>query len=73
MTQQSKRVFSSHIDQIHYDPETQALKVEYQNGKVSVYTSVPSHVADNVFGAVSVGTALHATVKGKYPHSYMER
>ena len=71
--QRSKRVFSSHIEQVHYDPETQVLKVEYStNGKVSVYSSVPPNVAEGVFNAVSVGNELHATVKGKFPHSYQE-
>ena len=69
----SKQVYSSHINTVHYDPETGVLKVDYQNGKRSVYSSVPDHVASNVFNAVSVGKEIHANVRGQYPHTYEEK
>ena len=63
-------VFSSHITHIGYgDGE---LHVAYKNGKKSIYDGVPADVANGVLGAPSIGTAIHATVRGKYEHRYAE-
>ena len=65
-----KPVFSSHIASIGYgDGE---LHVTYKNGKTSIYSGVPTDVANGVLGAPSIGTAIHATVRGKYDHRYAE-
>lgn len=65
-----KKVFSSHINEIGYEPATQSLTVIFKNGKTATYTGVPPDVASNVVDAPSVGSALHQFVRGKYDHSY---
>jgi hypothetical protein len=65
-----KKVFSSHIEQVGYEPATQSLTVIFKNGKTATYTGVPPDVASNVVDAPSVGSALHQFVRGKYDHSY---
>lgn len=65
-----KRVYSSHINSIGYDPATKELHVEFDNKKIGVYMDVPPDVAVLVTDAPSVGTALHAYVKGKFAFGY---
>lgn len=62
-------VFSSHITHVGY--EDGQLHVLYKNGKTSVYEGVPPDVANGVIGAPSIGTAIHATIRGNYPHRYL--
>lgn len=63
-------VFSSHVNRIGYNAETNELHVEWDSGKTSVYSGVPAGVADGVMRSWSVGTALHNEVKDKYEHRY---
>lgn len=65
-----RRVFSSHVSSIGYDPASKELHVEFKNGKTAVYMDVPSDVAKMVTDAPSVGTALHQFIKDKYAHGY---
>ena len=70
-----KRVFSSHIDSVGYDPDTRELHVQYQGkkdkpGKTAVFMDVPQDVAKLVVDAPSVGTAVHQFLKDKYAHGY---
>jgi hypothetical protein len=70
-----RSVYSSHVDEIGYDPDTEELHVKYDTGKTAVYEGVPMTVAAAV-GAVgqsppSIGKALHAHVRGKYGHRYI--
>jgi uncharacterized protein YijF (DUF1287 family) len=65
-----RKVFSSHLDSIGYDPATQQLQVNYQNGKMSVYEGVPPDVYHRVQGSASIGTALHEHVRNRYNHRY---
>ena len=65
-----KPVYSSHIDKIGYDPDTQVLSVLYKNGKTAHFQGVPAETADDVVNAPSVGSALHQHIRGKYEHSY---
>lgn len=66
-----RRVWSSHIDGIEYDPDRQALLVQYKNGKTSAYGDVPPDVAQTVMQSESIGKAIHAHVRGKFAHSYV--
>ena len=70
-TIEHRKVFSSHLDSIGYDPATQQLQVKYQNGKMSVYEGVPPDVYHQVQGAASIGTALHQHVRNRYDHRYV--
>lgn len=65
-----KRVFSSHINSVGYNPDSQELYVEFSNGKTGVYFGVKSDVAQLVVDAPSVGSALHRFIKGKYAFGY---
>jgi hypothetical protein len=70
-----RRVFSSHIDAVGYDPNSQELHVTFQGkkgqpGKTAIYFGVPADVARMVTEAPSIGTALHQFVKDKFAHGY---
>lgn len=72
---QMKRVFSSHIDAVGYDPNSKELHVQFRGkggkaGETAVYIEVPADAAAMVVDAPSVGTALHAHVRGKFAHGY---
>lgn len=74
---QMKRVFSSHIDAVGYDPESGELHVQFQGrksgaGKIAVYSDVPPDVGNMVVNSPSVGSALHDFVRGKYAHGYKQ-
>jgi hypothetical protein len=73
MTLEMRSVYSSHVDAIGYDPETEELHVKYSSGRTAVYDGVPPTVADTVQSSVvwSIGEALHAHVRGKYRHRYV--
>ncbi len=70
MALKMKKVFSSHIDAVGYDPDSKELHVRFQKGKTAVYMDVPADTAQMVVDAPSVGTALHQFVKGKFAHGY---
>jgi KTSC domain len=65
-----QRVFSSTVQHISHDPSTGDMSVAWKDGKTSVYKDVPADLAQQVANAPSVGKALHALVKGQYPHEY---
>lgn len=65
-----KTVFSSFVDAIGYDDDTQELHVKYRNGKEGVYKNVPPDKAEQVISAPSVGTALHELIRNQHPHEY---
>lgn len=67
---QTKSVYSSHVNIVSYDDETQELSVKWDTGKTSIYAGVPPEIANQVMNSWSVGTALHQVVKGKYEHRY---
>lgn len=68
-----KRVFSSHINAVGYNPESLELFVDFKNGKTGVYFDVKPDVAQLVVDAPSVGSALHRFIKGKYSFGYANK
>jgi hypothetical protein len=70
MAIQTKSVYSSHVDTVSHNDETNELTVRWDTGKTSVYSGVPANLAKEVMDAWSVGTALHTQIKGKYDHHY---
>lgn len=64
-----KPVKSSNIVSIGYDPEKQTMEVEYKNGGVYSYASVPQGSYDELMAASSVGSHLHAHIKPRHKHS----
>jgi hypothetical protein len=74
-----RRVFSSQIEQIGYDPTRQELVVQWKarklepQGQTSVYGNVNPDKARQIMNAESVGKALHEMVKSQpqqHPHRY---
>jgi KTSC domain len=59
----TKRVYSSYIDSITYNPDAGILAVTYQSGKTSIHEVTPEQ-ADSIWNAPSIGQALHATIDG---------
>ena len=66
----AKKVFSSHIEEVAYDDAKGRLSVTYKNGNVSHHDGVPPGIAHQVMNAPSIGTALHAHIRGKFNHAY---
>jgi len=65
-----RSVFSSNVDEIGYDQETEELHVKWTSGKTSIYgPGVSPDVAEQTMNAFSVGQAVRA-IKGSYPHRY---
>lgn len=67
-----RNVYSSHVDRIGHDPETNELHVEWQGGKRSVYSDVPAAKAGDVMNSWSVGKAIHKDIKGAHEHRYLK-
>jgi hypothetical protein len=69
---QLKPVQSANVAAIGYDPATSTFFAQWHNGKVSAYSDVPASTASDVEHAPSIGRAIHANLKGKYNHRYLE-
>jgi hypothetical protein len=61
-------VSSSNISSIGYDPTTQVLEVEFNDGSIYQYDGVPQSVYDDFINASSHGQYLHQHIKDVYPH-----
>ena len=70
----TRNVFSSHVESVSYDPDSQSMTITWKSGKqrTSVYEGVPEDVADQASRAASVGSFLRENVKGKHAHRYGE-
>lgn len=66
----SKSVYSSNVETVGYDSETNELLVTWKNGKVSAYEGVDEATAHQVANAPSVGQMLHSEIKNSYRHRY---
>ena len=64
-------VFSSHVESVGYDTDTNELLVTWQNGRTSAYKDVSEELAFQVANAPSVGQALNSMVKNQYEHRYV--
>ncbi len=67
-----KPVQSSYVAALGYDPAAQEFYVQWNSGQTSVYSQVPALVASDVTNAPSIGKAIHAQIKGQYPHRYSD-
>lgn len=63
-------VYSSSVQSVGHDPETNELHVQWKNGKTSIYEGVPANVASDVRNAWSVGQAVNTMIKDAYSHRY---
>jgi hypothetical protein len=62
-------VSSSTIISIGYDPCTETLEVEFQNGGVYQYYNVPTSIHAQFMGSSSKGQFLHVYIRSAYPYS----
>lgn len=60
---------SSNVASVGYDPKTQTLEVEFQNGNVYQYFDVIQGVYDGLMSAESKGMFLNAQIKGCYRYA----
>lgn len=61
-----KRVTSSNIAAIGYDPETETLEVEFLNSSVYEYLNVPENIYNNLMAASSHGAYLNREIRDRY-------
>ena len=61
-----KPVSSSTVASIGYDENTSILEVEFHNGRIYQYLSVPVEVFNGIMNASSHGKYLNQNIKGKY-------
>ncbi len=65
-------VSSSNVRAIGYDSATQTLEVEFVNGSVYQYYSVPENMYEAFLKASSKGQFLHQYIRNAYPYSRTE-
>lgn len=66
----NQSVFSSNVESVGYDTNTNEMTVTWKSGKVSAYSGVPEEVALQVANAPSVGSMINSEIKGTYDHRY---
>jgi hypothetical protein len=59
-------VISSNVSSIGYDANEQILEVEFNNGAVYQYSSVPEYEYTGLINAASKGSHLHSQIKNRY-------
>jgi hypothetical protein len=69
MAIERRAVFSSHIANIGYDPESRTLAVGYKSGGETEYADVAPETASQVMSSASIGQAIHQYVRGKHGHT----
>ena len=62
----SRTVYSSMVQEIGYDDETQEIRITYNNGQTYVYAGVDEGTALEGSKAPSVGQWVNTEIKGKY-------
>ncbi len=61
-------VSSSNLRSVGYDPASQTLEIEFQNGRIYQYFNVPQSVYDALMAAESHGRYFLAHIRGVYPY-----
>lgn len=56
-------VKSSHLKGVGYDPASRKLHIEFHNGDVYEYSSVPEHYHRALSDAKSAGSTFHKVIK----------
>lgn len=62
-------VASSNLASVGYDPQSQTLEVEFQDGSVYQYYNVPQGIFDALMSAPSKGQFLAYQIKDRFPYS----
>ncbi len=71
-TRGPKRMFrqpvsSTNLASVGYDPILRTLEVEFRNGHIYQYESVPPSVVRDLLRAPSIGRFLNQNIKRRYP------
>lgn len=59
-------VSSSDLSSIGYDESSQVLEIEFNNGGIYQYESVPPSVYQDLINASSIGQYFHRSIKNVY-------
>jgi hypothetical protein len=62
-------VSSSNLASVGYEPTSQTLEVEFQNGSIYQYFGVPADVYQELLGASSKGSYFGRAIRNVYPYS----
>jgi hypothetical protein len=65
-------VNSSNINSIGYDPDSNLLEVEFNDGGVYQYLSVPTSIYQAFISAGSYGTYFHKFIKEKFSYKKLK-
>jgi hypothetical protein len=68
-----RRIASSMINSWGYDPATELLEIEFQNGKIYQYSGVPEFIARGFELAASKGHYFQSKIDGRYSTSELGR
>ena len=64
---QRQTIDSTTIQSVGYDPETETLEIEFQNGRLYRYTGVPEAVYTGLMNAESPGKYFNGEIRDVYP------
>lgn len=67
-----KPVESSNIAAVGHNAETNELHVRFKNGGVYKYAGVDADKHKALMAADSIGSYIHANIKGKHAHSKVD-
>jgi len=59
-------VNSSAIQSAGYDPDTQQMKVKFNQGQTYNFCRVPEHIFKGLISAASKGTYYNSHIRGRY-------
>jgi len=62
-------VVSSNIVSVGYDPQSETLEVEFQNGAVYQYYNVPKRIYEALMAAPSKGQFLVHQIRDRFPYA----
>lgn len=64
---QHKKVESSDIVSVGYDPDVKILEVMFFGGRTYQYANVPENVYQELINSESVGSYFNTQIRDKYP------
>jgi len=59
-------VSSSNLASVGYDPASETLEIEFNNGRVYQYYNVPQFMHERMMEAPSIGVFFNAEIKNAY-------
>jgi hypothetical protein len=68
-----KSVDSSMLASVGYDPSTQTLEMEFQDGAIWQYLKVPESEYTQLIGSSSLGSYARDLIIGQYPEVRVSR